>query len=105
MNDGANKFQRVLHVDLPTIMPTVAIMLIMNCGKLLNVGYEKVYLMQNDLNVTYAEVISTYVYKMGLGNQRYSYSTAIGLFNNLVSFIFLVVVNKIVKKLSGSGLW
>ena len=105
MIDGANKFQRVLHVDLPTIMPTVAIMLIMNCGKLLNVGYEKVYLMQNDLNVTYAEVISTYVYKMGLGNQRYSYSTAIGLFNNLVSFIFLVVVNKIVKKLSGSGLW
>ncbi|MBQ8815559.1 MAG: sugar ABC transporter permease [Lachnospiraceae bacterium] len=105
MIDGANKFQRVLHVDLPTIMPTVAIMLIMNCGKLLNVGYEKVYLMQNDLNMTYAEVISTYVYKMGLGNQRYSYSTAIGLFNNVVSFIFLIIVNKIVKKLSGSGLW
>ena len=105
MIDGANKFQRVLHVDLPTIMPTVAIMLIMNCGKLLNVGYEKVYLMQNDLTVTTAEVISTYVYKMGLGNQRYSYSTAIGLFNNVVSFIFLIIVNKIVKKLSGSGLW
>ena len=105
MIDGANKFQRVLHVDLPTIMPTVAIMLIMNCGNLLNVGYEKVYLMQNDLNLTFSEVISTYVYKMGLGNQRYSYSTAIGLFNNAVSFIFLIVVNKIVKKLSGSGLW
>lgn len=105
MIDGANKFKRVLHIDLPTIMPTVAIMLIMNCGKLLNVGYEKVYLMQNDLNLTYSEVISTYVYKMGLGSQRYSYSTAIGLFNNVVSFIFLIIVNKIVDKLTGSGLW
>ena len=105
MIDGANKFERVLHMDLPTIMPTVAIMMIMNCGNLLNVGYEKVSLMQNDLNLTFSEVISTYVYKMGLGNQRYSYSTAIGLFNNAVSFIFLIVVNKIVKKLSGSGLW
>lgn len=105
MIDGANKFKRVLHIDLPTIMPTVAIMLIMNCGKLLNVGYEKVYLMQNDLNLTYSEVISTYVYKMGLGSQRYSYSTAIGMFNNVVSFIFLMIVNKIVDKLTGSGLW
>lgn len=105
MIDGANKFKRVLHIDLPTILPTVAIMLIMNCGSLLNVGYEKVYLMQNDLNLTYSEVISTYVYKMGLGSQRYSYSTAIGLFNNVVSFIFLMIVNKIVDKLTGSGLW
>lgn len=105
MIDGANKFKRVLHIDLPTIMPTVAIMLIMNCGKLLNVGYEKIYLMQNDLNITYSEVISTYVYKVGLGSQRYSYSTAIGLFNNVVSFIFLIIVNKIVDKLTGSGLW
>ena len=90
---------------MPTILPTVAIMLIMNCGSLLNVGYEKVYLMQNDLNITNAEVISTYVYKMGLANQRYSYSTAIGLFNNVVSFIFLMIVNKIVDKLTGAGLW
>lgn len=105
MIDGANKFKRVLHIDLPTIMPTVAIMLIMNCGKLLTVGYEKVYLMQNDLNITTSEIISTYVYKMGLTYQRYSYSTAIGLFNNVVSFIFLMIVNKIVSKLTGSGLW
>ena len=105
MIDGANKFQRVLNIDLPTILPTVAIMLIMNCGKLLTVGYEKVYLMQNDLNITTSEVISTYVYKMGLTNQRYSYSTAIGLFNNVVSFIFLMIVNKIVDKLTGAGLW
>ena len=105
MIDGANKFKRVLHIDLPTIMPTMAIMLIMKCGQLMNVGYEKVYLMQNDLNVTRAEVISTYVYKQGLQSQQYSYSTAIGLFNNIISFTMLVIVNKLVKKLSGSGLW
>ena len=105
MIDGANKFKRVLHIDLPTIMPTMAIMLIMKCGQLMNIGYEKVYLMQNDLNVTASEVISTYVYKQGLQSQQYSYSTAIGLFNNIISFTMLVIVNKVVKKLSGSGLW
>ena len=71
----------------------------------MSVGYEKVYLMQNDLNVTTAEVISTYVYKIGLKQQQYSYSAAIGLFNNLINFILLVVVNKLSKKLSGSSLW
>lgn len=105
MIDGANKFQRILHVDLPAIMPTMAILLIMNCGSVMNVSYEKVFLMQNDLNVTVSEVISTYVYKMGLLQQQYSYSSAIGLFNNLISFALLVIVNKIVGKLSGSSLW
>lgn len=105
MIDGANVFKRVLHIDLPTIKPTICIMLIMNCGSLLNVGYEKVYLMQNNLNITKAEVISTYVYKMGLESKRFSYSSAIGLFNNVVSFIFLVAVNKIVKKLTDTGLF
>ena len=105
MIDGANRFQRVLHVDLPTILPTIIILLIMNCGSILNVGYEKVYLMQNDLNSSVSEIISTYVYKIGLQQQRYSYSTAIGLFNNVINFGLLVTVNKIAKKLSGTGLW
>ena len=105
MIDGANKMQRIRHIDIPSIVPTMSILLIMNCGSLLSVGYEKVYLMQNDLNLKTAEVISTYVYKMGLLNRQYSYSTAIGLFNNVVNFALVVSVNKVVNKLSGSGLW
>lgn len=105
MIDGANKFQRVWHIDIPTIMPTMAIMLIMNCGSILGVGYEKVYLLQNSLNSTHSEVISTYVYKLGLLQQQYSYSTAIGLFNNVINLALLFLVNKIVGKLTGSSLW
>ena len=105
MIDGANKFKRVLHVDIPSILPTIVILLVMNCGSVLSVGYEKVYLMQNNLNIGKSEVISTYVYKMGLQQMRYSYSTAIGLFNNVINFTLLVTVNKISKKLSGTGLW
>ncbi len=105
MIDGANKFKRIIHIDLPSIMPTMITMLILKCGDVMSVGYEKVYLMQNDLNISTSEVVSTYVYKMGLMRQQYSYSSAIGLFENVISFILLVTVNKIVKKLSGSGLW
>lgn len=103
--DGANKMQRILHVDLPAILPTMLILLIMSCGNVLSVGYEKVYLLQNDLNSTVSEVISTYIYKVGLQQQKYSYSAAIGLFNNVVNFTLLVTVNKISRKLSGTGLW
>lgn len=105
MIDGANKFQRVIHIDLPAILPTIIILLIMNCGNVLNVGYEKVYLMQNALNSNASEIISTYVYKIGLQQQRFSYSTAIGLFNNAINFSLLIIVNKIANKLSGTGLW
>jgi len=105
MIDGANKFKRVLHIDVPSIMPTMTIMLVMNCGNILNVGYEKVFLMQNDLNIMESEVISTYVYKTGLQQQQYSYSSAIGLFNNLISFALLIIANKVVKKLDGTSLW
>lgn len=105
MIDGANKLKRILHVDIPAILPTMIILLIMNCGHILGVGYEKVYLMQNDLNITVSEVISTYIYKIGLQNQQYSFSTAIGLFNNVINFTLLIVVNKITKKLSGTGLF
>ena len=105
MIDGANRFKRVLHIDIPGIMPTMATVLIMNCGSVMNVAYEKVFLMQNDLNVMASEVISTYVYKMGLMQQQYSYSTAIGLFNNIISFTILIIANKVVGKLTGAGLW
>lgn len=103
--DGANKFQRVIHIDLPCILPTIVILLIMQCGKIMNVGYEKVYLMQNSLNLEVTEVISTYVYKIGLQQRQYSYSTAINLFNNVINLIMLTVVNKISNKVSGTGLW
>ncbi len=105
MVDGASRLQRIWHIDLPAIVPTMVILLILNVGSIMSVGYEKVYLMQNDLNITASEVISTYVYKIGLGQQQYSYSAAIGLFNNVINFILLVTVNKLSKKLSGASLW
>lgn len=103
--DGANKIKRMWYIDLPWILPTMAILLIMNMGSILNVGYEKVYLMQNPLNLNSSEIISTYVYKTGLLNQQLSYSTAIGLFNNVIGFILLVIVNKVVGKMTSSSLW
>ena len=102
--DGANKLQRILHIDLPAIMPTAIILLIMSTGNMLSLGFEKVYLMQNDLNLGVSEIISTYVYKIGLLNAQYSYSTAIGLFNNVINLNVLLTVNKIVDKLSGTSL-
>ncbi len=105
MVDGAGKLKRIIHIDLPAILPTMVILLIMNAGNIMSIGYEKVYLMQNDLNLTTAEVISTYVYKIGLKQQQYSYSAAIGLFNNVLNFILLVIVNKISKEVSVFSLW
>lgn len=103
--DGASRLQRVLHIDIPHIMPTVAIMLILRFGSIMSVGYEKVLLLQNNLNIPASEIISTYVYKMGLNQQRYSFASAVGLFNNVINFILLVLVNKISGKLSESSLW
>lgn len=103
--DGANKWQRARYIDIPTIMPTMAILLIMSFGSVMSLGYEKVYLMQNDLNLNVSEVISTYVYKIGLLNQQYSYSSAIGFFNNVINFLLVVGMNKVISKFSGSGLW
>ena len=102
--DGANKLQRIWHIDVPSILPTAIILLIMNTGNVLSVGFEKVYLMQNDLNLGVSEIISTYVYKIGLINAQFSYSTAIGLFNNVVNMIILLSVNRISDKLSGTSL-
>lgn len=105
MVDGASKLKRIWHIDLPAIVPTMVILLIMNVGSIMNVGYEKVFLMQNDLNMSASEVISSYVYKIGLRQQQYSYSAAIGLFNNIINFFLLITVNKISKKISGTSLW
>ncbi len=102
--DGANKLQRMWHIDLPAIMPTAIILLIMNTGNMLSLGFEKVYLMQNDLNLSVSEIISTYVYKIGLLNAQFSYSTAIGLFNNAVNLVILLLVNKLSDKLTGTSL-
>ncbi len=103
--DGATRMQKIIHINIPTIMPTIIIMLILRMGQIASVGYEKVYLMQNDLNVSTAEVISTYVYKRGLINNNYSFSTAIGLFNNVINVTMLLLANKISKKVTGSGLF
>ena len=102
--DGATKMQRILYIDLPTILPTITILLIMSCGSLLSVGFEKVYALQNDLNLSVSEIISTYVYKVGLLQNDMSYSTAIGLFNSVVNSILLILVNWISNKLSGISL-
>ncbi len=98
--DGASRFRRVFAVDLPAIMPTICIMLIMRMGGILSVGYEKVYLMQNGLNISQSEVISTYVYKVGLGNNNLSYGSAVGLMNSVISTSMVVLVNWITNKLS-----
>ena len=103
--DGASRFSRVIHIDLPCILPTAAIMLIMRSGQVMSVGFEKVYLMQNDINLAASETISTYVYKVGMQDSDFSYSTAIGLFNSVINLILLMSVNAITKKLSSTSLF
>ena len=103
--DGASKMQRIRHIDLPGIMPTAVILLILNCGRIMSVGFEKAFLMQNSMNITASEIISTYVYKVGLLNGDFAYSTTVNLFNSLINFILLVAVNKIANKVSDAGLW
>ena len=105
MIDGASKLRRIWHIDLPGIVPTMVIMLILRSGAIMSVGFDKSYLMQNNLNMAVSEVISTYTYKTGLLESKYSYSTAISLFNNVINFGFLTVVNRISKSVSGNSLW
>lgn len=105
--DGASRWQRVIHIDLPCILPTISIMLILAVGKVMNIGFEKVLLMQNSLNISTSEIISTYVYKVGLasGTNDFSLSAAISMFNSVINFILLLSANKISKKLSGNGIF
>ena len=104
--DGASRLQRVFYVDIPAILPTVIIMLILNVGRIMGIGFEKVNLLQNSLNLSYSEIISTYVYKKAFGaGSNFSYSTAIGLFNSVINFILIMSVNKLSKKVSETSLW
>lgn len=105
MIDGASKVRRIWHIDLPGIMPTMVIMLILRSGSIMGLGFEKAFLMQNDLNKAVSEIISTYTYKMGIVDTKYSYSAAIGLFNNVINFTLLTVVNYTSKRLSETSLW
>lgn len=103
--DGAQKRHIIWHINIPTILPTIIIMLILRCGGLLNVGFEKTYLLQNARNIDYSQVISTYTYELGLLNSQFSYSAAIGLFNTIINVVLLVIVNGIAKRASDISLW
>lgn len=96
--DGASRWQQVIHVELPALVPTIVVLLIMNMGRILSVGFEKVFLMQNDLNLSVSEVISTYVFNIGVQSGQFSFGSAVGLFNTIINFAFLMMANWISKK-------
>lgn len=103
--DGASRFQKIWHVDLPGILPTVTIILILNVGNIMSIGFEKIYLLQNSLNLPSSEVIATYVYSMGLLNANYSFATAVGLLNSVINLVLLVAVNSFAKRISNNSIW
>lgn len=105
--DGASKWKRIWYIDLPGIVPIAVIILILNTGQVMETGFEKIYLMQNPLNLRASEVIDTYVYKIGIMSQalNFSYATAIGVFKSVVGFILLITVNQIAKRLNQESLW
>lgn len=103
--DGASRLRRIWHVDLPGIMPTAMIILILSVGNIMAIGFEKVYLLQNPLNLGQSEIIATYVYKTGLLNADFGLATAVGLFNSAVNLALLLIVNWVGRRISGSGLW
>lgn len=103
--DGAGRFRQTLSITLPSILPTVTILLILRIGSLLSVGYEKIILLYNPITYTTADVISSFVYRKGVLDASYSYSTAIGLFNSIINFVLLVVANYASRKISETSLW
>ena len=103
--DGASKLKRIIHVDLPSILPTIIIMLIFSCASIVNIGLDKIFLMQNSMNASVSEVISTFVYKVGVVNANFGFSTAAGLFQSIISFSMLVSVNYISRKFTENSLW
>ena len=103
--DGASRWQQLIYITIPSIVPTIVIMLILRCGGLMSVGHEKVYAMQTDLNLNVSEVISTYTYKQGIVDLNYDYSTAVNLFNSLINLLMLAIVNGISKKVTETSLW
>lgn len=103
--DGASKFQRMLKIDLPSIIPTIVMLFILRLGRIMGVGFEKAFLLQNDLNLRTSQIISTYVYELGLIKADYSFSTAVGLFNNVINVTLLVLANTFSKKVLKESLW
>ncbi|MET9271482.1 ABC transporter permease subunit [Kribbella sp. NPDC003557] len=103
--DGASRLQRIRHVDLPGIMPTAVIILVLAVGNIMAIGFEKAFLLQNPLNLSESEIIATYVYKTGLLNADFSSATAIGLFNSVINLVLLLGVNAVAKRITGNGLW
>lgn len=105
--DGATKIKTIRFIDIPSLIPTAITLFIIQIGSFMSTGFEKAFLLQNDLNISVSEVIDTYVYKIGLSSQmaNFSYSTAIGLFQSIVGFILVVMTNQIAKRVSDNGLW
>lgn len=103
--DGANRLQIIRHINIPSIMPTIVITFILKLGGLMNLGYTRIFLLQNSLNLPTSRVLSTYVYEIGLISQQYSYSAAIGLFNTVVNIIIVLSSNYVIKKVSDVGLF
>lgn len=103
--DGASRFQKMLHVDIPGLLPAAIVLLILNVGQLMRIGFEKIYLMQNPLNLSTSEVIPTFVYKIGLLGANFSFSSAVGLFNSIINLMLLVSVNYLARRASNNSLW
>ena len=103
--DGANKFKRILHIDIPCILPAIITMFLLSIGNIFSVGFDKAFLMQNPLNLSESEVISTLIYKRGLLGTDQGFAAAIGLLDNALNMITLVIFNRIAKRISGTGLW
>lgn len=103
--DGAGRWKKIIHLDIPAILPTCVTLLILRVGGVMNVGFEKAYLMQNSLNKATSEIISTYVYKVGLISGQFGISTAVGMFNTLVNLILLIAVNWVSRRVSETSLW
>ena len=103
--DGATRIQRIWHISIPGITPTIVILFILTFGRLMNVGFEKAWLMQNGPNLEVSEIIATYIYKVGLLQGDFAYSTTIGLFNNVINLILVVIVNNICKRVAAISLW
>lgn len=102
--DGASKFKRILHIDLPVLMPTFTVLNILALGRIMTLGFEKVYLMQNSANIMISEVISTYTYRLGIQGGEFSFTTAVGLFNNIINITLLLLANWISKRITNYGL-
>jgi putative aldouronate transport system permease protein len=103
--DGAGRVQRIRHIDFPGILPTVVVLLVLQVGHIMRVGFEKIYLMQNPMNIPVSEIIETHVYKVGLLQASFSYASAVGLFNNVINLFLLITVNRIARRMTENSLW